>query len=300
MKNRTLIFLVLLLVAVIAADAAVIKVKVATANVRTKPDLTAPVISRASQGALFEVQKKTGNWYEIQAVDNAGNIVTGYISADVVDEVGGGAAPAQPTRPAATAQPVASQEPASGYAAPKAAGGFFVLGGPVLSNIAFSEDLGEGTTKSPRFGFAAGIGYELPFTEMFSLVPSVLFTTGGTVLKAGEDSFKYVANALAVPVLFKINFGGGPYVIAGPYFSLVMGPKITYDIGGETGEEDIETANMNTFQMGIVVGAGFEIPMGANTFAIQAAYSLGFTKLNKEGEGTAKPNAINIFAIFKF
>ena len=304
MKKTFAVALVLLLVAVIAVDAAVIKVKVATANVRAKPDLMAPVVSRVSQGALFEVQKKTGTWYEVSVVDNAGNIVTGYINADVVEEVGGGAPPAQTTQPRAAQPAATAPSPAPSYSTAKAAGKFFLAAGPVLSNLAFSEDLGD-TKKSPRFGFAAGVGYEMPLSQNIALVPTVLFTTGGATFSAGKDKIKYIANALAVPVLVKISFDG-PYVVVGPYLGLVMSPKVKVQFEGQPeAEEDIPTEDMNTFQYGLVLGGGFEIPMGTNTFAIQIAYSLGLSKLNKPPAGatstdTVKPNAINIFGIFKF
>ncbi len=305
MKKRLVLAVMLLLVAAVVADAAVVKVKVATANVRSKPDLMAPVISRVSQGALFEVQKKTGTWYEISVVDNAGNIVTGYINADVVEEVGAaGAAPATaPSQPPAAAprvsQPAMSS---SGYAASgaAAAGGFFLTAGPVLSNLAVSnEDLGE-TKKSPRFGFAGGVGYDMPLGGGLSVMPIVMFTTGGAVYSAGSDKIRYIANALAVPVLIKYAFGGGPFAAIGPSFAFVMSPKIKYDIGGETGEEAIETANINTFQLGLVIGAGFETMMGTSKVGIQLAYSLGLSKLNKEGDESVKPNGIYILGLFKF
>jgi len=304
MKKRLVLAVMLLLVAAVVADAAVVKVKVATANVRSKPDLMAPVISRVSQGALFEVQKKMGTWYEISVVDNAGNIVTGYINADMVEEVGAAGAapataPAQPAAPTRVSQPTASS---AGYAASgaAAAGGFFLAAGPVLSNLSVSnEELGD-TKKSPRFGLAAGVGYEMPLGGGLSVAPFLMFTTGGNVYSAGSDKIRYVANALALPVLFKYSFGGGPYAALGPSFALVMSPKIKYDIGGETGEEAVETSTINTFQIGLVLGIGYEMTMGASKVGIQAAYSLGMTKLNKEGEDSIKPNGIYILGLFRF
>jgi uncharacterized protein YraI len=299
MKKTLALAFVLLLVAVVVADAAVIKVKVATANVRAKPDLMAPVITRVNQGALFEVQNKIGTWYEISAVDSAGNIVTGYINADVVEEVGGGgAAPAQPAAQAPA--PVAAKPAASSYysSGAKAAGGFFITAGPVLSSLAVSnEDLGD-TTKSPRFGFAAGVGYEMPIAENLSLNPAVLFATGGVVYKSGSDKITYKANALGIPILIKYNLGG-PFAFLGPNLGFVLSPKVSYDIQGQTGEEDVDTANINTFVFGLVFGAGFETSMGTSKVGVQLAYNLGLSKLNKEGTDSVKPTGIYILGFIK-
>ena len=120
-----LVVVIVFLAAAAYADAAVIKVKVQTANVRQQPDATSAVINRASLGTLFEIIKKTGNWYEVAVTDATGKTVTGFINADVCEEVGGAA---QPQR--AAAAPAASPV----YVAPrsygtKPAGGFFVGAG---------------------------------------------------------------------------------------------------------------------------------------------------------------------------
>ena len=294
MKKRTIIILVLLLVAVVAADAAVVKVKVATANVRAKPDLMAPVISRASQGALFEVQKKTGSWYEIQVVDNAGSIVTGYINQDVVEEVGGAQAPAQPAVAAPTPAPVST-----GYApAPSAAsrGGLIIGAGPVFSNLAYDSEseavLKEaGITKKMKFGFQLGGSYEMALGGGLSLMPGVYFSTGGTVWSAEGESVKIAMTNIMIPVEIKFNLGGGPFIAAGPYAGLMISSKVVAE--GES--EDLE--DINKVHFGLTLGAGYEMAMGSSALVIKLAYQLGLSNLAKleEGEtGSMKHSAITL------
>ena len=290
-----LLFVVVFLAMASFADAAIIKVKVQSANIRQQPDATSAVISRAALGTFFEVIKKTGNWFEIAVTDATGRTVTGFVNADVVEEVGAPAAPAAPrgTAPA----PVT-------YAAPKAAGGggkFMVMLGPVLSNLASSEPVEDPWKKSFRFGLAAGAGYEMPLGTNLSAVGGLVFSTGGANFSATDESgtykYSYVANALAVPLYIKYSFNG-PFVLAGPYFGFVMSPKFTYDWAGETGEETIETTNMNTFIFGLLVGGGLEMDLGGMKGFAQIVYNLGLSKLNKEGDGSIKPNSINfIFGI---
>lgn len=112
MKKRLFVICILLLIAAVAADAAVIKVKVSIANVRSKPDLAAAVVSRVSQGAMFEVVRKVGTWYEVSVADSAGKLVPGFLNADSVEEIGGAAAPARSSAPAA--RPAATRAGAAG------------------------------------------------------------------------------------------------------------------------------------------------------------------------------------------
>jgi hypothetical protein len=299
MKKRTILACVLLLVAVIAADAAVVKVKVATANVRAKPDLMAPVISRASQGALFEVQRKTGGWYEIQVVDNAGNIVTGYINQDVVEEVGGGAAPAKPAlAPApAAAQPA---QVSTGYAPPPsaaAAGGFIFGAGPVFSNLAYDSETQKvlddyGISKKMKLGFQVGASYEMPLGGGLSLMPGVYFSTGGTVFSAEGTTSKVALSNIMIPVEIKLNLGEGPFIAAGPYAGFMIAAK-SIDEAGKS--EDL--TDINKVHFGLTLGAGYELKMGGNALVIKLAYQLGLSNLAKlaEGEtGSMKHNAIAV------
>ncbi len=119
MRNKAVFVLILLLAAAVAADAAVVKVKTAVADVRSKPDRAAPVIARVSQGSMFEVASQTGAWFEVSVSDRTGKLLSGYISADAVEVIGGASAPA------------------GGAAGPRAFGGLrfeFSLGGG-LANI---------------------------------------------------------------------------------------------------------------------------------------------------------------------
>jgi len=295
MKNKLIVFLLLVLVAAVAADAAVIKVKVATANVRAKPDLMAPVVTRAAQGALFEVQGKTGSWFEISVVDNAGNIVTGYINADVVEEIGGGA-PAQPaprtSQPTPQPQPAAIQTGGSGYAAPAGAGGFVISAGVAMTNISFDTDtqkaLDDGkVSKKMRFGFQFGVSYELPLAQNISIVPGMYFSTMGTKLSATvnnatvTDSMSF--STIIIPIDIKFSFGG-PFLSAGPYFGYILSGKYIPQEGEETDlykadEEGI--VYYTRIHFGFQIGAGFEANMGNMGLFAKLGYQLGLSNILK-------------------
>jgi hypothetical protein len=286
-KTLVSLFVVFLFFAFAAvSEAAVIKVKVQTANIRQQPDAQSAVISRATMGTMFEVVKKTGNWYEITTADATGKALTGYINADVVEEIGGAPSYAAPSAPA--------------YAAPRASygassGKFLIMFGPVLSNLSYSWDLSP-ATKSSRFGLAAGVGYEFPMGKDLSAMASLIFSTGGANYSYGTTKASDIANALAGLLQFKFSFNG-PFVAAGPYLGLVLSPKWTLDYNGTSSEGTYDTTNMNTLVFGLVLGGGYEMDFGNMRGFIWLSYNLGLSNLVKN-TGTStdsiKPNSINI------
>ncbi|MCX6564692.1 MAG: outer membrane beta-barrel protein [Candidatus Aminicenantes bacterium] len=291
------IFVIFVFLAAAAfADAAVIKVKVTTANVRQQPDATSAVISRAALGTLFEVIKKTGNWFEIAVTDATGKTVTGFINADVVEEIGAPGAPAQPQRTAA----------APAYAAPRAAakaGGFFFGLGPVLSNQSYDSNTDSGMsamgiTKSMRFGFQIGAGYEYPLGGNLAVMPGLLFSTAGNVLNGEGGKATVALSGLIIPMDVKYGFNG-LFVAGGPYFGLILSAKTVTSEGGSTDIMD----DLNKFHFGLSLGAGYEMNLSGMNFLIKLAYQLGLSKLNKsmgsDDTGSMKHNAITILAAIK-
>lgn len=117
MNKKLLLAVLILAVAVLTADAAIIKVKVAVANVRAKPDANAGIVTRISMGQQYEPVRKIAGWYEIAVADASGKLVSGFIREDLVEEVAVAAEPrpaAEPARkPAPAAPPVTAAPPAA-------------------------------------------------------------------------------------------------------------------------------------------------------------------------------------------
>lgn len=304
MKKTTIIVctIVLLLTAAVVAEAAVIRVKVQTANVRQTADINSPIVNRVSMGTTLEATKKVGNFYEISIKDNAGNFVTAYISADVVEEVGTGAQPVQPTVPA-QARPTQ----AAPYGSRAAAGGIIVGVGAVLSNLTYDKDsqaiLDENNvSKKMRFGFQVGAGYEIPFSENFSIVPGIYYSTAGSKLELTLEGTTYAdtlsMSGIVIPIDLKLSFNG-PFVAVGPYLGLILSAK---DISSPGETTDI-LDEINKFHFGLSFGGGIELNMSSMTLVVKAAYQLGFTNLHKAEDasdtGSMKHNAIIILAGIK-
>lgn len=65
-----------------------VQVTVRAANIRFKPSLDSPVIGRATNGQVFKVIRKIGDWYSIELPpDREGVVLSGFIHQSVVKEV---------------------------------------------------------------------------------------------------------------------------------------------------------------------------------------------------------------------
>jgi len=311
MKKTTVFVcvIVLLLAVAVIAEAAVIKVKVQTANVRQKPDVTSAVLSRVSMGAMFESSKKVGNFYEISVTDNSGNLVTGYISTDVCEEVG--AAPTAPVTPAQVQRPQVAPKPPAGT---KKAGGLFIGAGLAMTNFTYDADTKKffddyGITTKMKLGFQVGVGYELPLSQNIAIVPALFYSTMGQKLSATSDNTtftdSYSWSSLIIPVDVKLSFNG-PFVTAGPYLGYILTAKYVPQEGETT---DMLAADpdgnvfVQRFHFGISIGAGIELDMSGMGLVVKAGYQLGLSKLNKAYDSTdtssIKHSAITILAAIK-
>lgn len=91
MKNYKFYLIILMLVlmnSVLTSEDIKIRVIVTRANVRLKPDLSSPVIYKASLGTIFHVKKQIGEWINIDLLpDEDGVVTSGYIHESIVEIV---------------------------------------------------------------------------------------------------------------------------------------------------------------------------------------------------------------------
>ena len=156
-----------------------------------------------------------------------------------------------------------------------------------MSNVTKMED-----TKMKVGGYL-GVGMEYQFTDMWSIQPSLLFSTKGYKEKkeeGDESAGKATPMYLELPVMaaarFAIADGQNIVVKAGAYFAFGLGGKYKdgdykVDIFKDTKDEDgdIENEAAKRFDLGIGVGVTYEI----NKFFIDLTGSFGLTKLQDVG-----------------
>ena len=110
-----------------------------------------------------------------------------------------------------------------------------------MSNLTGLEE------NSMKVGFNVGVGMEYQFTEMWSIQPSLLFSTKGTKQDFSEDGYKdeYTYNPmyLELPIMaaarFAIADNQNIVVKAGPYLAYGIGGKVknSWSDGDESGED---------------------------------------------------------------
>jgi hypothetical protein len=118
----SLIIALFILPSIGRAEEQKVKVVVEKASIRLEPSTKSEIISSPAVGAIYDVERKIGEWYEIKFYSKIGVLITGYIHQMFVEVVSEEAAP-KPKVP----QKSGKREPA---AKPKEA---FVQLRPVLS-----------------------------------------------------------------------------------------------------------------------------------------------------------------------
>jgi len=198
------------------------------------------------------------------------------------------------------------------------------LGGTETIDIG-GESIEVTIDQSNRTTFSIGGVVEFWLSPMFALQVNALYNQKGTKLKgdfrativeqglsidvtgAVEETMKL--DYLSFPVLGKLAFGQSkvkPYIIAGPEIGFLLSAKdkakataegeaLGEKVGPITAEEEIDLKeSLETFEFALDFGAGLIIPLGSIDAFVDAQYSLGLTKLNKEGELSTKNKLIMI------
>ena len=166
-----------------------------------------------------------------------------------------------------------------------------------------------------KIGFNVGVGMEYQFDEMWSIQPSLMFTTKGAKYEESVEgitaSAKFNPMYLELPVMAAARFAVADnqniVVKAGPYFAYGLGGKMKMDISGDLGgvsvgeifdelgipqEADIFKSEnkggigAKKFDFGLGVGVAYEF----SKFFVDLTGEFGLTKLYKVEEGSAPKN----------
>lgn len=174
-----------------------------------------------------------------------------------------------------------------------------------------------------KIGYNIGVGMEYQLTDMWSIQPSLLFTTKGAKEDFSEEGYKdeYTYNPLylELPIMAAARFAVADnmnlVVSAGPYLAFGIGGKVTnewsesyggktesgedkYDIFKDAKDEDGDLISKaaNKFDFGLGVGVALEI----NKFFVSLNGAFGLTKIqdvpeyDKDGDVIGKKSAKNM------
>jgi len=304
MKRNIIMVLLFTLVlggALLAKEKMILKVKVQTANVRSEPDASAPIIAKVASGTLLEAAGKKGAWYEVSVNDKDGEEVAGYIHNTVVEVIGADEEEAE-VKPRSA---VRRNAPRARARKEFAKGGIKLMGGLSMANMKVSGEIPPEVNKKSKMGFIGGLGFESG--GMIGFEADLLFTPGGTVLTATQEGqtakISLSGYGIAVPLLLKVRFmpGTTPYILAGGEIGYILSQKVIIESEGQTEERDVKD-EINRLYYGLVFGGGFELQTGGMNLLFEARYNMGLSNQIKDpaADEYAKATALSITVGVRF
>jgi hypothetical protein len=180
---------------------------------------------------------------------------------------------------------------------------FKLVMGPVVSNyssqwpnVIFAGWQGETSSLNPfdnhKTGIIGGFGVEFAIHKKIALEIDGLYFEKGCVFERvlplfSSNKVKYELRGLSFPVLLRARLFSHPlpYFLAGMDFSLILSHERTSFLGGEAsmtyeevGNEDLQLATRR-FDIGPVIGIGFEVPLSKGLLSLEGRYQLGLTNI---------------------
>ena len=189
---------------------------------------------------------------------------------------------------------------------------FGVKAGMNVSSL--SKDASLSDQKS-KIGFNAGVFMNAPLAENFSIQPELIYTQYGakgnytmmvpTTSGLEEQTFSSSTHLdyIALPVMFQYNATPAFYLEAGPEFGLSVSAKdkVKNETTGQTlAESDNYKDNINGFNFGIGLGAGYYF---TPNIGLTARYVAGLTDIAKDrpsGSNSVKNNVFQVGLAYKF
>jgi hypothetical protein len=160
-----------------------------------------------------------------------------------------------------------------------------------LNSATLKLDDDEGTDIGRRMGLAAGVAFNLPLQDMFSVELDALYAQKGANLseQGGPGTLDVKLGYVDIPVLGRINLpGSGParvHLLFGPSFNF----KVSEDFEEDGVESDDEEDQVESFETAFVIGGGFTV----NVFRIDLRYGLGLSNISKgAGDGDEVKNQV--------
>jgi hypothetical protein len=145
------------------------------------------------------------------------------------------------------------------------------------------NDVPDGT--DPLSGLVGGVFFKYAGESgIFAFQPEILYHQKGAVDMEDGSGIKLNVDYLEVPLLFKVQIPVGetffPHVYAGPYgaFELNNNLRTQASIFGFTLTND-GNADVQDFDYGAIVGAGFDVQLEAFYLGFDARYGIGMERI---------------------
>lgn len=151
-----------------------------------------------------------------------------------------------------------------------------------------------------KIGFNAGVFATIPVAASFNIQPEVLYSQYGSKANYTVAGNKFSSSTnldyVAVPVMFQYNFVPNFYVEAGPEFGLMVSAKnkVKNETNGNSSTTDNYKDQLNTFNFGIGIGAGYYF---TDNLGITARYTAGVTDIVKDRPSNSDAIRNNVFQV---
>ena len=157
-----------------------------------------------------------------------------------------------------------------------------VLAGLNLANASVDPAPGNGVSLNNLTGFAFGGVINFGFAGGLGLEAEPMYIQKGVTLSGAGGEAKLKLSYIDIPAIVTYTFATGagqiePYVMAGPYFGILLSAKESITTNAGSGDVDIKSTTSST-DFGATFGAGAKIPVGMNRVFVEARYSLGFSQ----------------------
>lgn len=138
-----------------------------------------------------------------------------------------------------------------------------------------------------KVGYLVGMIYDVNYTSKVTFRTGLRYMTKGYRNNLPDTLGGYENEItlyyLEAPIMVKYNFPGKsltPYLLGGGYFGINLSANTVLTSGPDTKERNLDSS-FNSFDCGLVMGAGLDIKMSKKTdFFLQAAYELGLNNIN--------------------
>jgi hypothetical protein len=178
---------------------------------------------------------------------------------------------------------------------------FGITGGVNMAKMTGDDVEVPGYDQTFIMGIAGGLFANMPIGEGLAFRPEVLYSQTGGKWEAGDDYYKMIFSYIGVPLMLQYTIAAGDalgiLLMGGGYFGYNISAQEKWDIGGVTGDDDVE--DVNSIDYGLVFGGGVVIN---NMIEIFVRYSMGLADVpDEEGvELDIKNSAIEIRGGFRF
>jgi Outer membrane protein beta-barrel domain len=163
-----------------------------------------------------------------------------------------------------------------------------VKGGVNFATLSFDPD--PEIDSGVRTGIAVGGFVTIPIGGALAIQPEALFSQKGTSLEEAGVSAKIKIDYLDVPVLVKYSTapststGTSVHFFGGPSIGFKLDASASGSVGGETIDVDIDDDDVESFDFGVVFGAGVQF----GRVSIDGRYTFGLTNINNEDPDVEK------------